>query len=112
MKEEILLVRASGHTYKEIVKALGCAKSTVIRHCGAGVHDKTIGRQRDARSKKVRHIQNIKQRTPCQDCGEDYPYWVMDFDHRGDKLFGISGGPSHYSFAEVLLEIDKCDIRS
>src|SRR5674476_454894 len=108
MKDEILLLRAMGKTYKEIVETLGCAKSTVSYYCGAGVKSKIIGRQRDARNKKVRHVQEIKQATPCQDCGENYPYWVMDFDHRRDenKLFGVSSALSKYSFADVLVEIN------
>ena len=48
---------------------------------------------------------------PCMDCGQSYPYYVMDFDHRD---------PSQKSgnINEVMLtgerrlreEIDKCDV--
>lgn len=31
-------------------------------------------------------IQKAKE-VPCTDCGNEYPYYVMDFDHvRGDKV--------------------------
>lgn len=98
-----------GQTYKEIVDALGCAKSTVSYHCGAGQVDKTRGRQRDARNKKRVYIQEVKS-TSCCDCGENYPYWVMDFDHRGGKSFNIGNSLSTYSFEDVIAEISKCDV--
>lgn len=46
---------------------------------------------------------------PCMDCAEDFPPYVMDFDHLGDKEFNISqmfGKP----WLSVLSEIGKCDI--
>jgi len=46
---------------------------------------------------------------PCADCGIEYPYYVMDFDHRGDKSFTI-GSHRHGSLERVLTEIAKCDI--
>ena len=46
---------------------------------------------------------------PCADCGVQYPYYVMDFDHvRGEKLFEISAGHRH--IALLLDEIAKCDV--
>lgn len=33
-------------------------------------------------------IRKAKDR-PCADCKAIYPYYVMDFDHRGDKRFNI-----------------------
>lgn len=48
------------------------------------------------------------------DCGEIYPPWVMDFDHRDGevKIRSISymaiGNTS--SFAKIKQEIAKCDL--
>lgn len=111
MKELILSLRAKGYTYKQIVREVGCAKSLVSYYCGVGQADKTLGRQRQSRSKKRAYLQKIKQNFPCMDCGENYPYWVMDFDHRGDKLFGLGGGAlALYSWDQILEEVKKCDI--
>ena len=67
---------------------------------------------RDRRSLVVRYIQDIKQNTPCMDCDINYPYWVMEFDHRPDeiKLGTIAHMYKKVSFEEVKLEIAKCDI--
>ena len=47
---------------------------------------------------------------PCLDCGVQYPYYVMQFDHvRGEKLFDLRAG--HYqSYDAILQEIDKCEV--
>jgi len=48
---------------------------------------------------------------PCQDCGQKFPPEAMDFDHRAGetKLFNVGCGYS-YTIANVIAEIDKCDI--
>jgi hypothetical protein len=59
-------------------------------------------------------LQQIKEATPCADCGVLYPYYVMTFDHvpeRGPKLvtFGhVQRG--RISWAALRLEIEKCDV--
>jgi hypothetical protein len=52
------------------------------------------------------------KRVPCMDCGETYPPYVMDFDHRGEdpKTFNISHGVYSQSLKAVKVEIAKCDI--
>ena len=48
-----------------------------------------------ARNKKYRqelnnYINDIKENSPCADCGRFYPYYVMDFDHvEGQNKVGI-----------------------
>ena len=49
----------------------------------------------------------------CRDCGERDPI-VLDFDHKNpsDKFKSVSRMLSgHYSWASVLDEIKKCDVR-
>ena len=46
---------------------------------------------------------------PCADCGVKYPPYVMDFDHRGDKVQGVAGMWSR-SMEVLLAEIAKCDV--
>lgn len=54
----------------------------------------------------------IKRRKsqPCADCGESYPYYVMQFDHREDKLFDIANSTFRSSTLKLQREIDKCDV--
>jgi hypothetical protein len=59
-----------------------------------------------------RKIQEIKSVTPCADCGEIFPHYVMDFDHRpgSDKRFNVSAVekcPSDKAFGE---EVAKCEV--
>ena len=56
---------------------------------------------------RVRVIRDLKEK-PCQDCGKQYPYYVMDFDHvRGEKLFDVS---RDVPVEKRLKEIEKCDL--
>jgi hypothetical protein len=53
------------------------------------------------------------RRRPCADCGQTFPPWVMDFDHRDPKAksFGLAAGKALLKSRDVLLaEIAKCDI--
>jgi hypothetical protein len=48
---------------------------------------------------------------PCADCGVQYPYYVMDFDHRdaSSKLFALNS--VHWqTIKSILKEIEKCDV--
>lgn len=55
-------------------------------------------------------IRELKETTPCADCGEVYPYFVMDFHHIAEKTFDVSrsvcGGK--VSTNKLLTELDKC----
>lgn len=52
----------------------------------------------------------VEKEKPCADCGVSYPYYVMDFDHLGDKEFNISEYTAKYGWARLKKEIDKCDV--
>lgn len=55
-------------------------------------------------------VRDAKDR-PCQDCGQTYPYYVMDFDHQRDKKFLVGRMVwSTTSMEKVREEIEKCDI--
>jgi hypothetical protein len=62
-----------------------------------------------ARKRNAAHIIAAKA-APCVDCGVQYPYYVMDFDHvRGEKRFALS---QHQARGLKLIdeEIAKCDL--
>ena len=56
----------------------------------------------------VRHAKS----KPCADCGQTYPYYVMDFDHReGEhKVLEIAKLIHSRSIRRILAEIAKCDV--
>lgn len=58
--------------------------------------------------KIIREYKNI----PCMDCGNSYPHYVMDFDHRDPEVkeFAISQMPRDCSLEKILNEIKKCDV--
>ena len=45
---------------------------------------------------------------PCADCGVQYPYYVMQFDHLGDKVLNVSYAKS---LRQAKAEISKCEVR-
>lgn len=58
-----------------------------------------------------KEIRQLKESTPCLDCGRNYPYYVMDFDHvKGEKLGNISHMISGGVSKKVREEIEKCEI--
>lgn len=68
---------------------------------------------RNAQKERYRKVVRDAKSKPCADCGNSYPSYVMDFDHRDgeEKLFNIgmmvSTRPSMEAF---LAEIAKCDV--
>jgi hypothetical protein len=48
---------------------------------------------------------------PCTDCGIQYPYWIMQFDHvRGKKEFTIGQKLYCCGVKKLLAEIAKCEV--
>ena len=59
----------------------------------------------------VKYIQELKSNTPCMDCKESFPYYVMDFDHvRGRKHKNVMELIPTLSKKIIDLEIAKCEI--
>ena len=56
------------------------------------------------------HIREIKESKPCVDCGVNYPYYVMDFDHLEDKEYGINFLCSTGRIGALKKEIVKCEV--
>lgn len=68
--------------------------------------DKASQKRRDLR----RWVYDLKEATPCTDCGKSYPYYVMDFDHLADKKILISKVVNSGSWKQTKGEIAKCEI--
>ena len=57
------------------------------------------------------YIRDLKEKSPCLDCGEYYPYYVMDFDHvRGKKHKNVMELIPTLSKKKIDEEIAKCEI--
>lgn len=112
LKQDIIDLRNQGLTYTEIKAKLGCSKGTISYYLGEGVKEKQNRRQNVSRGKFRVRIQEIKQNTPCADCKENYPYWIMDFDHLEDKTSGIAQLVRNVGCNEeaLLREIAKCEV--
>lgn len=82
------------------------------RNTYAKTRDAVIQRQRRNRSERYALIRHLKSE-PCHDCGEQFPPYVMDFDHRdpSGKVSDVSQlVKSGASWERVLDEIRKCDL--
>lgn len=68
-------------------------------------------RQRDRRARNMAYVQEFKETNPCTDCGQFYPYYVMEFDHlpENGKAFEISRLRT-ISLDTIKAEIAKCDL--
>lgn len=59
----------------------------------------------------AQYLRDLKTNTPCVDCGINYPYYVMDFDHvRGVKHANVMELVSTLSKKRIDQEIAKCEI--
>jgi hypothetical protein len=60
---------------------------------------------------KREYLQKLKESTPCLDCNQKYPYYVMDFDHRDRKKKNFNLGYAYEkSWQKIKDEVDKCDL--
>lgn len=111
LSDNIKKLAQEGKSYREIQSQLGCSKGTISYYLGVGQREKTRGRARDSRNKVIKFLQEYKQNHSCTDCGENYPYWIMEFDHLKDKLFSISHWNSKTISLDVIKqEIAKCEL--
>ena len=86
-----------------------CFRSYLRGHYVANKAD-YLGRAAASRD-VVREIVLKAKSQPCADCGQRYPYYVMDFDHLGDdKRFNISTARFRESRAAIEEEIEKCEV--
>ena len=59
----------------------------------------------------AKYIRDLKEKSPCMDCGINYPYYVMDFDHvRGKKHKNVMELIPTLSKKKIDEEIAKCEL--
>src|SRR3712207_3672000 len=88
------------------------------RECGKHITRSHYRRHKQAylnRNERTysRHRQLIRQAKsrPCADCGIQYPYYVMDFDHReGTTKSFILSEVARATRKTLASEIAKCDV--
>lgn len=70
-----------------------------------------VSKAKSAKDEIKELVREAKNR-PCSDCGEIYPYYVMDFDHRPgtQKKFTIGMSSKTMGKQQALEEIAKCDV--
>ena len=68
--------------------------------------------KRAARERQMRQLITKLKDMPCADCGQRYPYYVMDFDHRDPsvKEANVSSMAKTGSKRRILEEVAKCDV--
>ena len=111
-KENILRLRSLGKSYREIEKELGVSKGLIAYYVGDGQKQKTVDRSNISKAKKRREMWEIKEKSGCIDCGEMYPHYVLEFDHREgeEKLGSVSDLYAKWGREVGLSEAKKCDI--
>ena len=68
-------------------------------------------RIRSHRDEMEQWVRDLKESTPCDDCGRRFPHFVMDFDHaRGEKIKGVAEFRRRMMWEAMRDEIGKCDI--
>lgn len=87
------------------------AKAYRLKHYRAN-RQPYIDRAKARNERRRRFLSDLKSKTPCKDCGVQYPPYVMQFDHReGEVKVGeVSRLAASSSEKMLLAEIAKCDI--
>ena len=61
-------------------------------------------------AKRRAFVRPMKSR-PCADCGIQYPYYVMDFDHRDGALKSFAlNRVERATMRAIMWETEKCDV--
>jgi 5-methylcytosine-specific restriction endonuclease McrA len=100
MKEQILQLRSSGKSYRQIVNELGCSKGTVAYHCGNGQKEKS--RQRVRKNKKT--IRGKIRRKVEKFLLEK----VQDFKRGGNGYNKTTGRASYDAFYQKISDHPVC----
>jgi NAD-dependent dihydropyrimidine dehydrogenase PreA subunit len=72
---------------------------------------KYIARTKAYSQKHREKVYEYKKTTPCKDCGQQHPHYVMEFDHvRGKKVSNIADILHRNHAGGIWKEIAKCEL--
>lgn len=92
--------------YKDLEKQKAAQAASYQRNKEA-VIARSVGRARAQRKR----LQEMKEASPCTDCGVNYPYYVMQYDHvSGEKDKDLSYLITAASWERIMIEIAKCEL--
>jgi hypothetical protein len=93
--------------YRDPARQLEYARKHYRQHKAA-----YLERNNKRRAEMRAYVRELKESTSCADCKNDYPHYVMDFDHRdtSTKCDIVSKLMSNLSWKRLREEIEKCDI--
>lgn len=60
--------------------------------------------------KVVRAYRRKAREGPCKDCGVQYPWYVMEFDHRDGRNDNTRNVTGIRSIKRLKIELEKCDL--
>lgn len=73
--------------------------------------EKTLHSNRRLRVRNREFLVALKESSPCMDCGEFYPYYVMHFDHIYEKNASVAQlSRACVSLERLQQEIDNCEL--
>lgn len=89
--------------------SIDAARTARRKHYHAN-KERYLENNRKKRAAMRAHVNALKS-APCTDCGQCYPYYVMQFDHiTGTKVGGINTLVQHGSWQKLYDEIAKCEV--
>ena len=91
--------------YKNIEES----RAAIRRHYYAN-KSKYLEKNRKRREQMRAFVRELKEASPCTDCGNLYPYYIMDFDHLENKEGLISFYTKNGSLALLRQELAKCEL--
>lgn len=98
------------HTRSMAYKDVNDARKAISAHKHY-LKNKSKYRDNAIRSKeRMRVYVRSKKDVPCHDCGIRYPYYVMQFDHLGDKMYSVANLVNYNNYAKINAEIAKCEV--
>lgn len=95
------------------------ATSIYCRSCKKAIDSDSYQKNRDQRREKRRNdrreyvqwLKTLKMGQSCVDCENEYPWWVLQWDHLPGFEKGFDLAESNVrSQKTVLAEIDKCEL--
>ena len=96
----------------DVLHKSGCPKCAYVAKFGETNPNWRGGNTKETRKKRNSDLIKRLKATPCTDCGIQYPYYVMQFDHvKGKKKYSLSNLKcSACSVETIVQEAKKCDV--